>query len=166
MSTKAKSRRAFLIQSAGTLNAAWIAAHYHDILAAQQYASKSDEGGAPPKLAFFTAEQAAEIEAIADQIIPTDDTPGAREARCLYFIDRALTTFAKKSQPVYTQGLLDLQAKTKELYPNAGKFSALTSEQQIRCSPKSRRRRSSIWCARTQLSVSSRAPRMAATTTK
>ena len=54
MNTKGKSRRSFLIQSAGTLNAAWIAAHYHDILAAQQYASKS-EGGAPPKLAFFTA---------------------------------------------------------------------------------------------------------------
>jgi len=131
MSTKAKSRRSFLIQSAGTLSAAWIAAHYDDILAAQQYASKS-EGGAPPKLAFFTAEQAAEVEAMADQIIPTDDTPGAREARCLYFIDRALTTFDKKRQPVYTQGLLDLQAKTHDLYPNAGKFSALTSEQQIK----------------------------------
>src|SRR5882757_6563966 len=130
MNTKGKSRRSFLIQSAGTLNAAWIAAHYHDILAAQQYASKPE--GAPPKLAFFTAEQAAEVEAMADQIIPTDDTPGAREARCLYFIDRALTTFDKKRQPVYTQGLLDLQAKTKELYPSAGKFSALTSAQQIK----------------------------------
>src|SRR5579871_7038090 len=118
MSTKGKSRRSFLIQSAGTLNAAWIAAHYHDILSAQQYASKS-EGGLPPKLAFFTAEQAAEVEAIAGQIIPTDDTPGAREARCLYFIDRALTTFARSSQPAYTKGLEDLQAATVRLYPDA-----------------------------------------------
>ena len=55
--------------------------------------------------------QAAEIEAMAAQIIPTDDSPGAREAHCLYFIDRALTTFAKASQPVYIQGLQDLQAE-------------------------------------------------------
>ena len=129
MTTKGKSRRSFLLTSVGSLNAAWVAAHYHDILAAQQYAG---QGEAPPKLAFFTAEQAAEIEAMADQIIPTDDTPGAREARCLYFIDRALSTFAKKNQPVYIQGLQDLQAKTQQLYPNAGKFSALTSEQQIK----------------------------------
>jgi hypothetical protein len=90
MSANKKSRRSFLISSVGSMNAAWVAAHYHDILAAQQYATKSGEA---PKLAALTAEQAAEVEAMTDQIIPTDDTPGAREARCLYFIDRALSTF-------------------------------------------------------------------------
>jgi gluconate 2-dehydrogenase gamma chain len=85
-----------------------------------------------PRLTFFNAEQAAEIEAVAAQIIPTDDTPGAREARCLYFIDKALTTFASDSQSAYVEGLQELQAKAAELYPNAGKFSALTSEQQIK----------------------------------
>ena len=61
-----------------------------------------------------------------------DETPGAREAHCVYFIDRALSTFDRKRQPAYTQGLQDLQAKTEQLYPGAGKFSALTSEQQIK----------------------------------
>jgi hypothetical protein len=42
-----------------------------------------------------------------------------------------LTTFLRDSQPVYTQGLKDLPAKTKELFPSAGKFSALTSAQKI-----------------------------------
>jgi hypothetical protein len=106
------------------LNAAWVAAHYHDILAAQEYASK---GSQPPKLAVFTDAQAAEIEAMADQIIPTDSSPGAREARCLYFIDRALSTFDKAKQPAYVQGLQDLQAKTQQLYPDSAKFSALSS---------------------------------------
>ena len=69
---------------------------------------------------------------MAAQIIPTDETPGAREAHCLYFIDRALSTFAKDNQPAYLQGLQDLQAKTQQLYPDAAKFSALTSEQQIK----------------------------------
>jgi gluconate 2-dehydrogenase gamma chain len=102
------------------------------ILAAQEHARQATESGKPPRLEVFTEAQAAEIEAMTAQIIPTDETPGAREARCVYFIDRALATFAKKSQPTYMQGLQDLQAKTEQLYPGAGKFSALTAEQQIK----------------------------------
>lgn len=132
MSTKGKSRRSFLVNSVAGINAAWIAANYHDILSAQEHAKQAVQGDKPPKLAFFTEAQAVEMEAMAAQIIPTDDTPGAREARCLYFIDRALSTFSQASKPLYTQGLLDLQAKTQQLYPNAGKFSALTAEQQIK----------------------------------
>jgi gluconate 2-dehydrogenase gamma chain len=79
----------------------------------------------------FSPEEAVEVEAVAAQIIPTDDTPGAREARVIHFIDRALVTFERDQQPVYAQGLQELQAKTKELFPSAGKFSGLTSAQQI-----------------------------------
>ena len=132
MSTKGKSRRSFLIASATGVNAAWVTANYPGILAAQEHVSLAVKAGTLPQLTFFTGAQAAEIEAMAAQIIPTDESPGAREAHCLYFIDRALSSFAKGSQPVYTQGLQDLQSKTQELYPDAGKFSALTSEQQIK----------------------------------
>ena len=45
------------------------------------------------KLSFLSAAEAADIEAVAAQIIPTDDSPGAREAGVVYFIDRALATF-------------------------------------------------------------------------
>jgi gluconate 2-dehydrogenase gamma chain len=114
------------------LNAAWITANYSRILAAQDHVRQATQAGGVPKLAFFTEVQAAEIEAMTAQIIPTDETPGAREAHCMYFIDRALATFDKGRQSLYTQGLQDLQAKTQQLYPNAGKFSALTSEQQIK----------------------------------
>jgi gluconate 2-dehydrogenase gamma chain len=132
MSTKGKSRRSFLLASVTGINAAWVAANYPGILAAQEHVRLAVKAGQPPQLAFFTDVQAAEIEAMADQIIPTDETPGAREAHCLYFIDRALSGFAKSSQPVYVQGLQDLQAKTQQLYPDAAKFSALTSEKQIK----------------------------------
>jgi len=125
------SRRAFLAGSATGLSSAWLAAQWPGILAAQEHAQKVVQSGKPGKLEFFSAEQAAEVESVAAQIIPTDDTPGAREAGCLYFIDRALTTFDRSQQPVYTQGLETLQAKTRELVPNAGKFSALTPAQQI-----------------------------------
>ena len=132
MSRKGRSRRAFLLESVGGLNAAWVAANYPGILAAQEHVQKSAKAGQTPHLGFFTAEQAPEVEAMAAQIIPTDDTPGAKEARCLYFIDRALTTFSRNSQQAYLKGLQDLQTKVQELYPGTTKFSALTSEQQIK----------------------------------
>ena len=42
---------------------------------------------------------AADIDAACAQIIPTDATPGAREAKVVYFIDTALNTFARVSGP-------------------------------------------------------------------
>jgi gluconate 2-dehydrogenase gamma chain len=132
MSTKGKTRRTFLVESVAGLNAAWVTANYPGILAAQEHVRQATQSGRLPRLIFFSEAQAAEIEAMAAQIIPTDETPGAREARCVYFIDKALSTFARDSQAAYLRGLQDLQAKTKQLYPDATKFSALTSGQQIR----------------------------------
>ncbi len=132
MSTKGKSRRAFVLASVTGVNAAWVAANYPGILAAQEHVGQAVKAGQLPRLTFFNDAQAAEIEAIAAQIIPTDESPGAREGHCLYFIDRALSTFSKSSQPAYIQGLQDLQSKTQQLFPEAVKFSALTSEQQIK----------------------------------
>lgn len=135
MSTRGTSRRSFLVNSAAGLSTVWVAANYPGILAAEQQAQLDAHLEAiklqGDYLAFFTPEEAADIDAMASEIIPTDSTPGAHEARCLYFIDKALVTFAKGSKQVYRQGLKDLQAKTKELFPTATKFSALTSPQRI-----------------------------------
>jgi gluconate 2-dehydrogenase gamma chain len=125
-----RTRRAFLMQSGAGLSAAWLTANWPGILEARERAAKA-AAGEPAKLDFFSEDQAAEIDAVASQIIPTDETPGAHEARCVYFIDRGLSTFLKDSQPVYAQGLTDLQSKTKEMFPSATRFSALTSAQQI-----------------------------------
>ncbi len=132
MSTKGQSRRSFVLASVTGVNAAWVAANYPGILAAQKHVGKAVKAGQLPRLTFFTDAQAAEIGAMAAQIIPTDESPGAREAHCLYFIDQALFTFLRNSRPVYLQGLHDLQLKTQQLFPEAGMFSALTSEQQIK----------------------------------
>ena len=40
---------------------------------------------------FFNPHQRATIEAAMARIIPTDDTPGAREAGCIDFLDRYLS---------------------------------------------------------------------------
>lgn len=124
MSITKPSRRALLIGSAS----AWFAAHYTDILSAQEHVQAA---GAGRGFAFFTPEQAAEVEAMAAQIIPTDSTPGAREAGVIRFIDRALVTFDSSNQAAYTDGLKELAAQTVMRFPGKSKFSTLTSAQQI-----------------------------------
>lgn len=123
-----QSRRSFLVASALGVSSTWLASNWTEMLKAHaaQAAPGQRQG-----FAFFTNEQAEDIDAMASQIIPTDDTPGAHEAHCVYFIDCALTTFLRESQPIYTEGLKDLQARTKELFPSAQSFAALTSAQKI-----------------------------------
>jgi gluconate 2-dehydrogenase gamma chain len=129
--TTRKSRRTFLAESAAAgLGSVWVASNWDAIVEAEAYAQAATPGQ-PAKLAFFTAEQAADIDAMTEQIFPKDDAPGAHDAHIVNFIDRALVTFARPSRPVYIQGMKDLQAKVKELFPSAAKFSALTSAQQV-----------------------------------
>jgi len=125
------SRRQFLVSSACGLSTAWVALHWPAILSAQQHAHEMAASGPPAVLQFLSADQAAEVEAMASQIIPTDETPGAREAHVLYFIDRALTTFDRARQADYNKGLTELQAVNKAMFHTADKFSQLSSEQQL-----------------------------------
>jgi gluconate 2-dehydrogenase gamma chain len=87
---------------------------------------------APGRLQFFTPEEAAEIDAICAQIIPTDDTPGAREAGVLYFIDSALATFDRDKQSVYRDGLKQVQAILARSFPGSHRLQDLTSDQQLK----------------------------------
>ena len=131
MSTQGKSRREFLISSASGIGAAWVAANYAGIVEAEAYVQQAAASGRAVPLLFFTQDQAAEIEAMAAQIIPSDGTPGAREARVINFIDRTLVTFERGQQEAYRKGLEELAAQTRKLFPQANRFSALSSEQQI-----------------------------------
>jgi gluconate 2-dehydrogenase gamma chain len=131
MSTQEKSRRSFLIESVSGLGGAWVAVNYPAILAAEEYVLKAAESEDQARFAFFTPEQAVEVEEMAAQIIPTDHTPGAREARVVSFIDRVLVTFERERQADYTQGLTDLAAQTQQRFPNASRFSELTFDQQL-----------------------------------
>jgi len=124
------SRRRFLSHGISGLSSAWITTHWPAVLSAADHARRAAQSAAPPKFEFFSPEQAAEIDAIAARIIPTDGTPGAREAGVVYFIDRALTTFASDDQKTYKEGLPELQARVRELFPAVERFSAATPEQQ------------------------------------
>jgi gluconate 2-dehydrogenase gamma chain len=132
MSTEAPTRRAFLVGSASGVGAAWLAANYSGVVAAQEYVQSIAAAGGTRGFTFFGPEEAADVEAMAAQIIPTDRTPGAREARVVDFIDRVLVTFDATRQPDYTTGLEDLARRTARTYPSASRFSALGDAEQIR----------------------------------
>jgi hypothetical protein len=124
------SRRGFLSQSLTGISAAWISAHWPAMLSAASHARRAAQSASPAKFEFFSPEQAAEIDAFSARIIPTTDTPGAHEAGVAFFIDRALVTFAQDNQKIYAEGLPELQAKVRELFPSVAKFSAATPDQQ------------------------------------
>jgi gluconate 2-dehydrogenase gamma chain len=139
MDEEKNSRRTFLARSLSAGGVAWLAGYTPAVLAAARAAARdaheqaraAAESKTPAKFDFFSSDQAADVEAMASQIIPFDETPGARGAGVIHFIDRALTTFDSSKQPLYTQGLRDLEAKTNELFPAARRFSALNSPQQV-----------------------------------
>jgi gluconate 2-dehydrogenase gamma chain len=92
-------------------------------------------GGAQPpretKVSFLSAAEAADVAAVAAQIIPTDDTPGAREAGVVNFIDRALATFLSQLASDYRTQLAEFQAVFRQRHPGAASFASLPSAQQV-----------------------------------
>ncbi len=84
------SRRRFLSQAGIGVSAAWVSAHWPEMVAAATHAHQAVQSSAAYKFEFFTPAEATEIAAISARIIPTDDTPGAREAgRSLFYRPRA-----------------------------------------------------------------------------
>lgn len=90
----------------------------------------ADSPAPPRELKFLTAEEAIELEAITARIIPTDDTPGAKEAGCYWFVDFALNDFAQDAQPLVRDGLRDLARAAVRAHGRGARFSTLTAGQQ------------------------------------
>jgi gluconate 2-dehydrogenase gamma chain len=63
----------------------------------------------PPGTAFFTKDEFKLVEAIAEQIIPTDNWPGGRDAGVATFIDIQLTGPYRRFREDYRKGLAALQ---------------------------------------------------------
>ena len=92
------SRRQFIAATGVTAASIWLIAETRDVIAAGVHASQAK------RFEVLSDADAADIEAAAAQIIPSDGTPGAREARVVYFIDKSLATFAKDQRPIVRKG--------------------------------------------------------------
>ena len=103
-----------------------------DVVAARRHARHAAaQPAAPPRFETLDPQTAAEIEAIAAQIIPSTGGPGAREAGVIFFIDRALSSFAASEVETYRAGMAQLQEKRKELFPSSTTIAALAPDQQV-----------------------------------
>jgi gluconate 2-dehydrogenase gamma chain len=116
------TRRSLLLS---TLSAATLS----DIAKAQQHAESAKSSNAAFR--YLSAADAPEIEALAAQIIPSDGTPGAKEAGCIHFIDRALETFDREKRELYRDGLAAAQKERVELFPQSQTIAGLESSQAI-----------------------------------
>ena len=106
-----------------------VAAAWHEVLAAQQHAHEAVKAG--KATAFFDPSTAEDLEALTSEIIPTTETPGAKEAGVVHFIDCALTTFDRENQAAYREGMATINAKRAEMFPGFANCAALTSSQRI-----------------------------------
>src|SRR5690349_1796399 len=82
-------------------------------------------------LTYLDAATAREIEAVAETIIPGDNTPGARDAGVIHFIDRALAGHDQDQRALYRQGLEETQRKRAELFPASISIAGLSEAQRI-----------------------------------
>jgi gluconate 2-dehydrogenase gamma chain len=105
-------------------------AAWSEVLSAQEHARAAVASSAG-QFENLDAHSAAEIEAVTAQIIPSTGGPGAREAGVVYFIDRALSTFAIGDRAAYRTGITQLQEKRKELFPQSTTIASLSDEQQV-----------------------------------
>ena len=78
---------------------------------------------------FFTPEQAETVEAICSQLIPTDVSPGAKEAGVVHYIDLQLKLRFKKYRAVYTKGIEETDTTSGSKFGK--RFVALASDQQV-----------------------------------
>src|SRR3974377_122148 len=130
MRPQSTGRRDFLTQVGGTTGLAWLSAQWPAVWAAAEHAHQAATSKTPVKFQVLTPAQARDVEAIGAQIIPPDDLPCAREAGVVYFIDRALKTFASSSLPLYQNGLAKLDEMIKGIHPHVQYFADATKEQQ------------------------------------
>jgi gluconate 2-dehydrogenase gamma chain len=78
----------------------------------------------------LSAEQVRDLDALTALIIPTDDTPGAREARVVDFITRGLSSFATDQRTLFERGLADLNGRVAAREPAGRTFADLGAEAQ------------------------------------
>jgi len=91
-----------------------------EMVAAALFLSGSLRAAEHPK--FFSPEDFAALQSFTEILIPTDDTPGAREAKCAHFIDFVLQASDEATQARWRQAMQELR--------DAG-FHAATPERRL-----------------------------------
>jgi gluconate 2-dehydrogenase gamma chain len=116
------TRRRLALEALGLVSAS-------ELASALQHAHQAAASSAAVKFEYLDPGTAREIEAIASEIIPSDDSPGAKEAGVIYFIDRALKTWESEKRGIYRKGLEQLQQKRAAMFPLSSTIAGLSPAQ-------------------------------------
>jgi hypothetical protein len=127
------SRRQFLAASGNLASVSWIAMNWPQIAAAAEHAGHGAKGktAAPTTITTLSAAEAADVDSVANLIVPGGATPGARQARVIYFIDSALGSFFAAQLPAFREGLAEFQKAYAARPGAAPSFSAAPEAEQI-----------------------------------
>src|SRR5690348_15053860 len=126
-----QDRRAFLALSGSTLATFFLTGDPEQVRAALRHAQQMVERPGEPAWEYLTPEQAADVEAFASQIVPSEpNSPGAKEAGVVYFVDKSLATWAQDQRDPFTKGLAELNQEVGKRFPGIARFADLTPAQQ------------------------------------
>ena len=121
-------RREFLEAISASLAATLSAAKFGELSVAGAYAAEIP-ANAPYE--FLTADQARLLDVITAHIVPTDDTPGAREAHVVRFIDHAFATIFAEFQKDFADTIVAFNDFMATFRPDGAPFLRLTHSEQI-----------------------------------
>lgn len=121
-------RREFLEAISASLAATLSAAKLGELSVARAYAA---EIPANAPFEFLTADQARLLDVITAHIVPTDDTPGAREAHVVRYIDHSFTTIFAEFQKDFSELIVAFNEFMATFRPDGAPFLRLTHSEQI-----------------------------------
>jgi gluconate 2-dehydrogenase gamma chain len=84
--------------------------------------------GTDSRWRFFSEAEGSLVDAVAEQIIPSDEWPGGRESGVTNFIDKQLLGPYKRFRSIYSKGLAAIQKSCAALYNK--KFEELSWNEQ------------------------------------
>ena len=84
-----------------------------------------------PPYEFLTNDQVRLLDAITSHLVPSDGTPGAREARVVRFIDHAFATFFEEYRKEFAETLAGFVDFTSHFRPDGASFLDLSSNEQV-----------------------------------
>lgn len=121
-------RRSFIGRSGVLVAGSWISMSLPTVMMTATAASKARAEGGDFKT--LTATEASELAAIAGQIVPSGDTPGAAEAGVIYFMDAVLTSSKSDALEPVRAGLASLQAESQNRF-GIKSFAGLDDAQKV-----------------------------------
>lgn len=132
MESSSVTRRDFVAATTGVAASAWLAMHA-GVDEAMAYAAQEASQAAPQaRYAALNAGQVRELDAITSTLVPSDGTPGAREANVVRFIDRSLSTWARDQKAPLEGALAALATFVGEQHPGTATFSALSAADRVK----------------------------------